>query len=76
MDIIFMNSENTKTSDYLRLLVNLSDKINLKWIDKYVALLNITICYTLENIKKSCRKNQFKISDIQDCFQKTWNSNR
>ena len=76
MDIIFMNSENTTTSDYLRLLLNLSDKINLKWIDKYVALLNITIRYTLENIKKSCRKNQFKISDIQDCFQKTWNSNR
>ena len=32
VDIIFMNSENTKTSDSLRLLLNLSDKINLKWI--------------------------------------------
>ena len=30
MDTIFMNSENGKTSDPHRLLLNLSDKINLK----------------------------------------------
>ena len=37
MDTIFMNSENSKTSDPHRLLLNLSDKINLKTSDKYVA---------------------------------------
>ena len=37
MDTIFMNSEKNKTSDSHRLLVNLSDKINLKRSDKYVA---------------------------------------
>ena len=37
MDIIFMNSENSKTSDPHRLLFNLSDKINLKRSDKDVA---------------------------------------
>ena len=30
MDTIFMNSENTKASDLHRLLLNLSNKINLK----------------------------------------------
>ena len=30
MDTIFMNSENSKTSDPNRLLLNLLDKINLK----------------------------------------------
>ena len=35
---IFMNSENSKTSDPYRLLLNLLDKINLKRCDKYVAL--------------------------------------
>ena len=30
MDIIFMNSENSKTSDPHRLLLNLTDKINLE----------------------------------------------
>ena len=30
MDTVFMNSENSKTFDPRRLLLNLSDKINLK----------------------------------------------
>ena len=50
MDTIFMNSENSKTSDPHRLLVNLSDKINLKRSDKYVALSNLSIYSTWENI--------------------------
>ena len=37
MDIIFMNSENSKTSNPHRLLFNISDKINLKRSDKDVA---------------------------------------
>ena len=38
MNTIFMNSENSKTSDPYRLLLNLLDKINLKRCEKYVAL--------------------------------------
>ena len=62
MDTIFMNSENSKTSDSHRLLLNLSDKINLKRSDKYVALSNLSIYYTWENIKKSYKNKKFKIS--------------
>ena len=36
-----MNSENGKTSDPHKLLLNLSDKTDLKSSDKYVALSNI-----------------------------------
>ena len=36
-----MNFENSKTSDHHRLLLNLSDKINLKTSDKHVALSNL-----------------------------------
>ena len=46
MDTKFMNSGNSKTSDYHRLLRNLSGKIDLKWSDKYVALSNFSIYYT------------------------------
>ena len=46
MDTIFMNSKNSKTSDPHRLLLNLSDKINLKRSDKYVAISNLTMYYT------------------------------
>ena len=42
MDAIFMNSENSKTFDPHGLLLNLTDKIDIKRSDKYVALLNLT----------------------------------
>ena len=62
MDTIFMNSDNSKTSDPHRILLNLSDKIKLKRSDKYVALSNLSISYTWKNIKKSYKNNKFKIS--------------
>ena len=43
MDTIFMNCENSKTSDPHRLLLNLSNKMNLRRSDKYVALSNLSI---------------------------------
>ena len=55
-----MNSENSKTSDSHRILLNLSDKINLKRSDKYVALSNLSIYYTWKNIKKSYKKQQIE----------------
>ena len=67
MDTIFMNSENSKTSDPHRLLLNLTDKINLKRSDKYVGLSNLSIYYTWKNIKKLYKNNKFKIS------APTWN---
>ena len=57
MDTIFMNSENSKASDPPTLLLNLSDKINLKIRDKYVALSNLSIYYTWKNMKKSYKNN-------------------
>ena len=38
MDTIYMKSQNSKTSDPQRLLLNLSDKINLKRSEKYIVL--------------------------------------
>ena len=67
MYAIFMSSENSKTCDPHRLLLNLTDKINLKRSDKYVALSNLSIYYTWKNIKKSYKNNKFKIS------APTWN---
>ena len=46
MDTIFMNSGNGKTFGSYRLLLNLSDKIELKRGDNYVDLSNLSICYT------------------------------
>ena len=62
MDTIFMNSENSKTSDPQRPLLDLTNKINLNRSDKYIALLNLSIYYILKNIKKSYKNDKFKIS--------------
>ena len=50
---MFMNSGNSKASDLHRLLLNLSDKVNLKRSDKYIALSNLSIYCTWKNIKIS-----------------------
>ena len=62
-----MNSKNSKTSDLHRLLLNLRDKIDLRRKDKYIALLNLSICNSWKNIKKSYKTNEFKILGL------TWN---
>ena len=41
-----MNSEDSKTSEPHRLLLNLADKINLKKSDKYNALSSFSMYYT------------------------------
>ena len=46
MNTIFMNSKNSKTSKPQVLVLNLTDKLNLKRSDKYVALSNLSIYYT------------------------------
>ena len=58
MDTIFRNSQNMKTFNAHRLLLNLLDKSNLKRRDKYVALSNLSIYYTLKNIEKVIQKQQ------------------
>ena len=61
MDTIFLNSENSKTFDTHRLLLNFLDKINLNRKDKYATLSNLTIYYTWKNIKNSYKNNKFGI---------------
>ena len=55
-----MNSRNSKTSDPHRLLLNLTDRTDLRGKDKPIALSNLSIHYTCKNIKKSCKNNRFK----------------
>ena len=61
MDTIFMNSENSKTSEHV-LVLKLTDKLDLRRGQKTVALSNLSIYYTWKNVKSSCNNNKFKIS--------------
>ena len=61
MDTIVINTENGRTSEYHVLLLNLTNKIDLR-SEKTVALSNLSIYYTWKNIKSSRNNNKFKIS--------------
>ena len=67
MDTIFINSKTSEKSDPHRLLLNVTDKIDIRRNEKYIALLNLSIYYTCKNIKKSFKNNKFKMSAL------TWN---
>ena len=62
MDTIFMNSENSKTSEHNVLVLKLTDKLDLRRGQKTVALSNFSIHYTWKNVKSSYNNNKFKIS--------------
>ena len=67
METIFMNSENSRTSEYHVLLLKLTDKLDLRRGQKTVALSNLSIYYTWKDINSSYNNNKFKIS------APTWN---
>ena len=72
MDIIFMNFENSKISEHDILLPNLADKINLKGIDKHVALSNLSRYYTWKNMYLfSGILSNFIISGVQEVQDNT-----
>ena len=68
MDTIFMKSGNSKTTDPHRLLLNLTDKVNLKRSDRYVALSNLSIYYTW-NEEFELPDGSYSTSDIQNYFE-------
>ena len=62
MDTIFMNSENSKTSEHNVLVLKLAEKLDLKRGQKTVALSNLSIYYMWKNVVSSYNNNKFKIS--------------
>ena len=67
METIFINTENSKTSEPHKFQLELTDKLNLKDPKKIMALANLSIYYTWKNIKSEYNNNKFKIA------APTWN---
>ena len=57
-----MHIENSKTNEPHKLILSLPDKLNLKNPNKNIALGNLSIYYTWNNIKSTYNNNKFKIS--------------
>ena len=71
METIFMKRENSKTKLPHKFVLNLSERLDLRSSDKHVVLQNLSIYYTLKNIRKQYKNNKLKIvaptwSDIQN----------
>ena len=67
MDTMFMNSENSKTSERHILKLKLTDKLDLRVDKEVIALSNLSIYYRWNNIKSLYNNNKSKIS------APTWN---
>ena len=67
METIFMNTENSKTNEPHKFVLNLSQRFDLRSSDKRVALQNLSIYYTWKNIRKKYKNNKLKI------IAPTWN---
>ena len=61
METIFMNTGNIKTDEPHKFVLNLSQRLDLRNSNKHVALQNLSIYYTLENIRKQYKNNRLKI---------------
>ena len=60
METIFMNTENSKTSDSNRYRLYFTDELDFRG-NKTIALVNLSIYYTWQNIKEEYKNNKFKI---------------
>ena len=67
METIFINTENSKTSEAHKFRWKLTNKLSLKVPNKNMALADLRIYYTWKNIKSAYNNNKFKIS------APTWN---
>ena len=67
METIFMNTENSKTSEPRKFVLNLWQKIDLKGSNKHVDLQSLCIYYTWKNIRKQYKNNKLKK------ITQTWN---
>ena len=51
----------------LKFVLNLSQRLDLKSLNKYVSHQNLSIYYTWKNVRKQCKNNKVKI------IAPTWN---
>ena len=85
METIFTNTENNKTNEPHKFILNLSQRLDLRSLDKHVALQNLAIYYSWKNIRKQYKNSKniaptwndkfelpdgsYSVSDIQDYIE-------
>ena len=67
MKMTFMNTENSKTNDPHKFVLNLSQRLDLRSSNKHITLQNLSIYYTW-NDEFELSEGSYSVSDIQDCI--------
>ena len=67
METTFINTENSKTSEPHKIVFKLSQRLDLRILDKHVTLQNVSVYYKWKNIRKPYKNNTLKI------IVSTWN---
>ena len=67
MKTIFMNTENSKTDEPHKFVLNLSQRLDLRSLDKYVAYENLSVYSLWKNIRKQYPNHKLQI------IAPTWN---
>ena len=57
MRTIFINTENSKTNEPRKFLLNLLQRLDLRRSNKHVALQNVSVYYNCKNIRQQYKKN-------------------
>ena len=76
MERLFINIQNYKTNEPHKFVLNLSQIVDLKRSNKGVAFQNLSICYTLKDVRKQYQNNKlmviggfYYVPDIQDYIE-------
>ena len=64
---MFMNTENSKRNKPHKFVLNLSQRLDLRSLNKHVKLQSLYVYYTWKNIRKHYKNNKQKI------IASTWN---
>ena len=56
-----MNTEDSKTNESHKFVLNVSQRLDLKSLNKHVTLQNLSIYYTWKNIRKQYKNNKSKV---------------
>ena len=65
METIFIKTENNKTNEPQKFVLNVSQRLPLRSPNKQVALQNLSIYYTWKNIRKQYKNNKSIIIALQ-----------
>ena len=58
MEMIFINTENSKTNEPNKSVLNFSQRLDLRSSNKHIAFQNLSVYYTCEEIQENSIKTR------------------